>query len=126
MLLASLILLPFELKICQYSNVLSPCWVYHTLHTAVLILPLELILQETPIIFCKGRDTTKDQAKDKSNYPFCVPSLARKKIQQGTKQGYYPFCVSSLEGIRKAVIPSRDTSHYLLQGKGHNEGLSKG
>ena len=26
----------------------------------------------------------------------------------------------SLEGIRKAVIPSRDTSHYLLQGKGHN------
>ena len=42
------------------------------------------------------------------------------EIKKGV-QGYYPFCVSSLEGIRKAVIPSqqkkghkRDTSYYPL------------
>ena len=38
------------------------------------------------------------------------------EIKKGV-QGYYPFCVSSLEGIRKAVIPSQPVSLIFCKGR---------
>ena len=65
-------------------------------------------VENTPGIPCKGREKIQRRTKQKASSLLYPLSFAREGTQRKTKQGYYPFCVPSLEGIRKAVIPSRE------------------
>ena len=57
--------------------------------------------------------------RDKKEILACSPYLLQGKgHNKGLSKGYR---LVSLEGIRKAVIPSRDTSHYLLLRKGYRD-----